>query len=84
MTNDEMKEIKYFGDVGFLYPYDIRYDADDRAFFQLAREVEDAGVELLAEHKPDRSLQTNVEFYTAVLLDGIGGRLPRESAPAAG
>ena len=51
-------------------------DADDRAFFELAREVEDAGVELLAEHKPDRSLQTNVEFYTAVLLHGVG--IPRE------
>lgn len=25
-------EVKYFGKVGFLYPYDIRYDATDRAF----------------------------------------------------
>ncbi|MGQ9489330.1 MAG: alpha amylase N-terminal ig-like domain-containing protein [Anaerolineae bacterium] len=25
-------EVKYFGKVGFLYPYDIRYDAADRAF----------------------------------------------------
>ena len=51
-------------------------DADDRAFFELARAVETAGVDLLAEHKPGRSLQTNVEFYTAVLLHGVG--IPRE------
>jgi glycosidase len=25
-------EVKYYGDVGFLYPYDIRYDENDRAF----------------------------------------------------
>jgi cyclomaltodextrinase / maltogenic alpha-amylase / neopullulanase len=25
-------ENKYFDTVGFLYPYDVRYDADDRAF----------------------------------------------------
>ncbi len=28
----DLSEIKYFGDVGFLYPYDIRYDPADRAF----------------------------------------------------
>jgi citrate synthase len=27
---------------------------------------------LLAEHKPGRNLQTNVEFYTALLLHGLG------------
>lgn len=26
------RETKYFGDVGFLYPYDIRFDAADRAY----------------------------------------------------
>ena len=51
-------------------------DADERAFFEVAREVEDVAVDLLAEHKPGRSLQTNVEFYTAVLLHGVG--VPRE------
>jgi citrate synthase len=45
--------------------------AEDRAFFELAREVEAAAVDLLEEHKPGRSLRTNVEFYTAVLLDGL-------------
>jgi citrate synthase len=29
-------------------------------------------VRLLAERYPDRSLQTNVEFYTALLLHGLG------------
>jgi citrate synthase len=51
-------------------------DADDRAFYELAGEVEDVAVDLLAEHRPERSLQTNVEFYTAVLLHGVG--IPQE------
>ncbi len=29
-------------------------------------------VSLLAEYKPGRNLQTNVEFYTALLLHGLG------------
>ena len=51
-------------------------DAEDRAFLELAGEVESAAVDVLAEHKPGRSLDTNVEFYTAVLLHGVG--VPRE------
>jgi citrate synthase len=42
---------------------------------QLARAVERAAAELLAKKYPDRPLQANVEFYTAVLLDAVG--LPR-------
>lgn len=38
----------------------------------LAAEVETVGVEALAEAHPDRELKTNVEFYTAVLLDAVG------------
>ncbi len=38
----------------------------------LARAVERAAVELLAGRYPERALQTNVEFYTAVLLDAVG------------
>jgi citrate synthase len=45
-------------------------------FFETAREVERVGTRLLLKHKPDRPLKTNVEFYTAVLLHGIG--IPRE------
>jgi citrate synthase len=51
-------------------------ESGDSEFFEAAKEAEQVGVELLEEHKPDLSLNTNVEFYTAVLLHGIG--IPRE------
>ena len=51
-------------------------DEADRAFFETAVEFEDVARELLAEHRPDHRLDTNVEFYTAVLLNGVG--VPRE------
>jgi citrate synthase len=44
----------------------------DMALYTLAREVENVAVRLLAERYPDRNLQTNVEFYTALLLHGLG------------
>lgn len=44
----------------------------DMALYQLAKEVERVAVALLAEYKPGRNLQTNVEFYTALLLHGLG------------
>jgi citrate synthase len=44
----------------------------DDALYELARDVEGKAVELLAEYKPGRNLQTNVEFYTALLLHGLG------------
>ncbi|MDJ0786030.1 MAG: citrate synthase [Myxococcota bacterium] len=44
-------------------------------YLSLARAVEKAAVAILAERHPERSLDTNVEFYTAVLLDAVG--LPR-------
>jgi citrate synthase len=46
--------------------------AGDRGLYQLARSVEATALRLLAEHKPDRRLDTNVEFYTALLLHGLG------------
>jgi citrate synthase len=53
------------------------YQADgNMALYNLAREVERIAVALLAEYKPGRNLQTNVEFYTALLLHGLG--LPTE------
>lgn len=53
------------------------YSADgDRAFYDLAIQVEQVALRLLEEHKPGRHLQTNVEFYTALLLHGLG--LPTE------
>jgi citrate synthase len=44
----------------------------DMALYTLARKVENVAVRLLAERYPDRDLQTNVEFYTALLLHGLG------------
>ena len=48
----------------------------DAALYDLARAVEATALRLLREHKPDRPLDTNVEFYTALLLHGLG--LPTE------
>jgi len=48
----------------------------DRRLYELARSVETTALRLLREHKPDRRLDTNVEFYTALLLHGLG--LPAE------
>lgn len=42
----------------------------------LAKSVEATARLLLAEYQPDRKLQTNVEYYTALLLHGRG--LPSE------
>ena len=44
----------------------------DRELYELALDVEQTALSLLAEHKPGRNLQTNVEFYTALLLHGLG------------
>ncbi len=48
------------------------YAGGDRRFYELARSVEATALRLLRERKPDRRLDTNVEFYTALLLHGIG------------
>jgi citrate synthase len=48
----------------------------DPELYALATAVEATAVRLLAEYKPQRTLQTNVEFYTALLLHGLG--LPTE------
>ena len=44
-------------------------------YLALARAVERAAVAVLDAHRPERKLRTNVEFYTAVLLDVLG--IPR-------
>jgi citrate synthase len=44
----------------------------DRSVYDLARQVEATALRLLRDHKPDRRLDTNVEFYTALLLHGLG------------
>ncbi len=48
----------------------------DRGLYALAQAVEQTALRLLHERKPDRRLDTNVEFYTALLLHGLG--LPAE------
>ena len=44
----------------------------DMELYRLAKAVEETAVALLEEYKPGRNLQTNVEFYTALLLHGLG------------
>ena len=46
--------------------------AGDGHLYELSLEVEKTALGLLAEHRPGRNLQTNVEFYTALLLHGLG------------
>ena len=45
--------------------------AGDMALYDLAKSVEATALSLLAEYQPDRKLQTNVEYYTALLLHGL-------------
>ena len=54
------------GEVERLYSGDA-----DRNLYELARAVEGTALRLLRAHKPDRRLDTNVEFYTALLLHGL-------------
>jgi citrate synthase len=46
--------------------------AGDMRLYELARSVEATALRLLEEYKPGRRLQTNVEFYTALVLHGLG------------
>jgi citrate synthase len=48
----------------------------DPAIFRLAQTVEDKGLEILHEAKPDQRLYTNVEFYSAAVMHAVG--LPRD------
>jgi citrate synthase len=48
----------------------------DSDFFRTVTDFESVAVDALAERHPDRTLETNVEFYTAALLHGVG--IPRE------
>ncbi len=44
----------------------------EKGFFELARSVEETGIRILQEERPDRKLYTNVEFYSAVVMDSVG------------
>jgi citrate synthase len=48
----------------------------DMSLYTLARSVEATALRLLEEYKPGRRLQTNVEFYTALVLHGVGLEVP--------
>jgi citrate synthase len=54
--------------------------AIDPARFALAEAVEAAALAILRRRKPDRPLDVNVEFYTALLLEALG--FPREAFTA--
>jgi citrate synthase len=41
-------------------------------WLQLAIQVEDVALRLLKEKNPERSIQTNVEYYAAPVLQGVG------------
>lgn len=47
-------------------------ESPDKNLYDLARGVEAVALRLLEEYKPGRNLKTNVEFYTALLLHGLG------------
>jgi citrate synthase len=44
----------------------------DRKLFELARAVEQTALRVLEEAKPGRNLRTNVEFFTALVLQSLG------------
>jgi citrate synthase len=48
-------------------------------FFALARGTEDYAIQELNRRKPERRLYTNVEFYSATVLNSVG--LPRDLYP---
>ena len=47
-------------------------DKKDAAWLALAHHIEDVTLRLLEEYKPGRKLYTNVEFYAAAILRGVG------------
>jgi citrate synthase len=49
-----------------------QFFAADDPLYTLARAVEQVALRLLEEYKPGRKLQTNVEYYTALVLHGVG------------
>ncbi|MFC6976217.1 citrate/2-methylcitrate synthase [Halomicroarcula sp. GCM10025709] len=59
---------------------------DEDGFYETVEQFESVALDALAEHKPDRRLATNVEFYTAALLHGVGipGTCSRRRSPSAG
>jgi citrate synthase len=52
----------------------------DKALYEMATQVEQIILRLLEEHRPGRNLKTNVEFYTALVLQSVGLRPDQFSA----
>jgi len=50
----------------------LRASGEAAPLFDLALDIERIALEVLEELKPHRSLKTNVEFYTALLLQAVG------------
>ena len=73
MSDASWLETKYFGQTGFLYPYDIRYDQDDRAFCNP-----------LPDDRVQFRLRTEPSFIEAFLVynDGRVMGVPMEPALA--
>ncbi len=55
---------------------DLGQRVAEPGFAALARQVEETGLRLLHENKPDRRLYTNVEFYSSVVMHAVG--LPKD------
>ncbi len=59
---------------------DMARHASTPEFFALAKGTEDYAIQELNRRKPDQRLYTNVEFYSAAVLNSVG--LPRDLYPA--
>jgi len=59
-------------EVLYAAAVELADETDERQALELAKAVELAGVKVLQEAKPGRNLNTNVEFYTALLLRELG------------
>jgi citrate synthase len=51
---------------------DVASKTSDQQFFELARHVEETAIRILQEEKNRKRLYTNVEFYSAVVMDSVG------------
>ena len=51
---------------------DVASKTADKRFFELARHVEETAIRILQTEKSRKKLYTNVEFYSAVVMDSVG------------
>jgi citrate synthase len=51
---------------------DIASKTADKKFFELARRVEETAIRILQQERSRKKLYTNVEFYSAVVMDSVG------------